>query len=356
MFGVSADHTVRSRGLAFTGRPRVVIWAMAHCVRTFSCILVAALTACQPARDDAQKQIASSASVKSIAPAGKFARGRAETLDIASWNIEWFGDPTNGPSNEPQQLRNARDVIAGVDADVWGLAEIVDESEFNQLKMQLPGYDGFLANARIVSNRRSSYGATEQKVGILFKRSVASLVGARVILSQNNRDFAGRPPLEVTLRVTLNGATEEVICIVLHMKATADEASWMRRSNASRALKRYLDDTYPTQRVIVMGDWNDDVNRSISIGKPSPYQNFVDDASHYHFVTKSLDDRGVSSTTGHRSLIDHHLVTNELAADEIPNSAEVIAADRMIKDFRRTTSDHFPVLSHYAVSAHGTRH
>ncbi len=330
---------------------------MSHFTRTVSCVVVAALAACQPSPADAPQRSTSTASaaVPNTAPAGKFARGRAETLDIASWNIEWFGDPTNGPSNEPQQLRNAREVIASVDADVWGLAEIVDESEFNQLKTQLPDYDGFLANARLVSNRGSSYSATEQKVGILFKRSVASLVRARVILQQNDRDFAGRPPLEVTLRVTLNGATEEVICVVLHMKATADEASWMRRFNASRALKRYLDDTYPTQRVIVMGDWNDDVNRSISIGKPSPYQNFVDDATHYHFVTKSLDDRGVSSTTGHRSLIDHHLVTNELAADEIPNSAEVIAGDRMIKDFRRTTSDHFPVLSHYAVPAGGTR-
>ncbi len=328
---------------------------MSYFSRTFSCVVVAALAACQPSPDDAQQRAASPASASKTVPAGEFARGRAETLDIASWNIEWFGDPTNGPSNEPQQLRNARDVIRGVDADIWGVAEIVDESEFNQLKAQLPDYEGFLANARIVSSRRSSYSATEQKVGILYKRSVASLVSARVILPQNDRDFAGRPPLEVTFRVTVNGATEELICIVLHMKATADEASWLRRSNASRALKRYLDDTYPTQRVIVMGDWNDDVNRSISIGKPSPYQNFVDDASHYHFVTKSLDDRGVSSTTGHRSLIDHHLVTNELAVDELPNSAEVIAGDRMIKDFRRTTSDHFPVLSHYVVPAHSTR-
>ena len=35
-------------------------------------------------------------------------KGSATTLDIASWNIEWFGDTGNGPSNETLQLQNAR--------------------------------------------------------------------------------------------------------------------------------------------------------------------------------------------------------------------------------------------------------
>ena len=61
-------------------------------------------------------------------------KGTDTTLDIASWNIEWFGDPSNGPTNEALQLQNARAVIAGADMDIWGVAEIVSLTQWNNLK------------------------------------------------------------------------------------------------------------------------------------------------------------------------------------------------------------------------------
>jgi hypothetical protein len=73
------------------------------------------------------------------------ARGDAATLDIASWNLEWFGDPANGPADEALQLQNARDVIAGTDFDLWGLVEVVDAARWASLE-SLPGYAGILAN------------------------------------------------------------------------------------------------------------------------------------------------------------------------------------------------------------------
>lgn len=315
------------------------------CAVLFGCV------ACQPTGDTRGAASAVVAAADARAAVGS-ATG---SLDIASWNIEWFGDPGNGPSNESQQEQNARDVIVSADAEIWGVAEIVDEAQWNRLKSDLPDYDGVLASARAVTGRGNAYSATEQKVGILFKRSVASVLRAKLILQQHDRDFAGRPPLEVTLRVTMNGVSEELVCIVVHMKARQDAESWTRRAGAARALKRYLDDTYPTQRVMVMGDWNDDVTRSITIGKPSPYRDFVDDSSRYRFVTKALDERGVSSTVGNRSMVDHHLVTNELAADEQPNSARVLSSFTGIRDFRRSTSDHYPVVSRYTVNGDARR-
>ncbi|HEX8272510.1 MAG TPA: lamin tail domain-containing protein [Longimicrobiaceae bacterium] len=275
------------------------------------------------------------------------AKGAANTLDVASWNIEWFGDTSNGPSNETLQLSNARDVIAGTDFDVWGVAEIAGQTQWNSLESQLTGYTGFLASESTVTNGSAYYGATEQKVGILYKSSVATLLGAKVILTANDADFAGRPPLEVKLRVTLNGATEDVVVIVLHMKAFNDAASWQRRQNASVALKTYLDATYPTQKVIVVGDWNDDVDTSITSGSPSPYQNFVGDAADYAFPTRALSLAGVSSTTSYPDMIDHHLDTDELYAALVPGSTEVYRVDSYVASYDATTSDHFPVLSRY---------
>jgi endonuclease/exonuclease/phosphatase family metal-dependent hydrolase len=219
------------------------------------------------------------------------AKGSGSTLDIASWNIEWFGDTANGPTNESLQLQNARAVIAGADMDIWGVAEIVSLAQWNSLKAQLPGYAGFIAKEPNVINGAAFYSGfsnTEQNVGILYKTSVATVTDARVILTANDFDFSGRPPLQVTLRVMINGRIENVVVIILHAKCCSDSASWTRRRNAANALKSYLDANFPTQKVWVIGDFNDDVDASITPGSPSPYANFVNDAARYRFPTKAL--------------------------------------------------------------------
>jgi endonuclease/exonuclease/phosphatase family metal-dependent hydrolase len=281
------------------------------------------------------------------------AKGTAATLDVASWNIEWFGATGSGPGNETLQLQNARDIINGTDFDIWGVAEIADQAAWNSLESQLPGYTGFLASESTVTSGSAYYGATEQKVGILYRSSIATLVGARVILTANDADFAGRPPLEVRLNVTLNGTTEQVVVIVLHMKAFDDVPSWQKRANAGAALKAYLDSTWPTQKVIVVGDWNDDVDTSITAGQATPYQNFVADAADYVFPTRALSLAGISSTTSYPDIIDHHLNTNELNATLVPGSAEVYRVDSYVSSYDASTSDHFPVLSRYTFGSTG---
>lgn len=281
------------------------------------------------------------------------ARGSDTTLDIASWNIEWFGNTGLGPSNETLQRDNARDVIQGTDFDIWGVEEIVSTSHFESLLDRLPGYDGFLANDPMVESGSSFYSGGEQKVGIVFKTDVASVQRARVILTQNDHEFAGRPPLEVTMRVTVNGATEDLVVIVLHAKAISNTSSWERRRDGAEALKAHIDSNYPSQNVIVIGDFNDDVDTSITSGKPSPYQNFIDDAADYAFPTEELTEEGLSSTVSHPDMIDHHLATDELMAGYIDGSADVYFVDDFISRYGDTTSDHYPVLTRYALGGGG---
>jgi hypothetical protein len=278
------------------------------------------------------------------------ARGGATTLDIASWNIEWFGDPGNGPTNDALQLQNVRDVVSGTDFDIWGFAEVVSSSQWNSLESQLPGYTGFVANEPNVVNGAayySDFSNTEQKVGILYKSSLATVLDARVILTANDYDFGGRPPMQVTLRVTLNGLTEDIVVIVQHPKCCSDTTSWQRRVNASTALKSYLDTTFPTQKVWVIGDFNDDVDTSIAPGHASPYANFVGDAARYRFPTQALSLAGIASTVGYPDTIDHHLNTNESNALYIADSAAVYRVDQYIASYGTTTTDHYPVLSRY---------
>jgi endonuclease/exonuclease/phosphatase family metal-dependent hydrolase len=313
------------------------------------------LAACQLSGDGANDDpgaLAETAQAVSVP-----ARGSATTLDIGSWNIEFFGDTSNGPTNEPLQLSNVRDVIGGTDFDLWGLEEVVSTAQFNSLVSQLPGYAGFLANDPSVVNGAafySDFNNLEQKVGLLFKTSIASVLGAALILTQNDSDFAGRPPLEVKLRISLNGTTEDVVVVVMHPKCCSDSTSYQRRVNASNALKAYLDATYPTQKVWVIGDWNDDVDTSIFSGHVSPYQNFVTDSARYVVQTKALSDAGIASTVSFPDVIDHHMNTNEVAATYIASSVEVYRVDSFVPGYGTTTSDHFPVLSRYTFSGGGT--
>lgn len=94
--------------------------------------------------------------------------------------------------------------MAGADMDVWGLSEVVSTSAFNTLVSGMPGYTG-LANDPIVPNGPqyySDFSNAEQKVALVWRSSMATLVSAKVILTNQNSNFAGRPPVEYTLRGT----------------------------------------------------------------------------------------------------------------------------------------------------------
>jgi endonuclease/exonuclease/phosphatase family metal-dependent hydrolase len=280
-------------------------------------------------------------------------RGAPDTLDFGSYNLEWFGDPNNGPSNDAVQRQNAYEVIAGADLDIWGLAEIVSTSQFSQLKTQLTGYAGLLAGDASVTNGPAYYGGSEQKVGILYKSAIASVTSARIILTGSDYEFAGRPPLEVRLRVTLNGRTEDIVVVVMHAKCCSDTTSWQRRQSASIALKSYLDATYPTEKVWVIGDFNDDLDTSISSGRATPYANFVSDNARYRFPTQALTSAGISTTLSYSDAIDHHLASNEAFANYVAGSVEAYRVDQQIANYSSSTSDHLPVLSRYRWNSGG---
>jgi hypothetical protein len=280
---------------------------------------------------------------------------------VGQWNLEWFGSDGNGPPRSTSdggplddlQIAHARDVIGGAGAHLWGLVEMVDTADFQTLKAQLPGYAGFLSNDPLVQLGSSYYSPGEQKLGVLYD-SQLTLQDARLILTEADVDFAGRPPLRVDFTTSIHGSDSALTVILVHMKAFEDLASYDRRQRASIALKNYLDTNLPSSRVLVLGDWNDDVDVSISHDTtgtplPSPYDNFVSAPSAYSFVTRPLSLAGEHSTVDYPDMIDHALATDELVADYVPNSAHVLHPN-WIPDYAGTTSDHYPVLSLYDFS------
>ncbi|AGC45153.1 putative lipoprotein [Myxococcus stipitatus DSM 14675] len=276
-------------------------------------------------------------------------------VSVGNWNIEWFGDMANGPADDALQLTNVQKVLSDANVDIWGLVEVVNSEHFDNLKARLPDYDGFLADDSRVADGALHYSPFAQKVGVLFKKNQVQVLGAEVILADVKYLFAFRPPLRLDLRVQRQGNAVDMTVIVLHMKAATTGTDYLRRADASIALKNYLDTTLPTDRVIVLGDWNDDVDTSIVVNPAtaqffaSPYANFVVDAADYRFTTEPFSLAGVSSTTTYRDFIDHQLISHELELDYLPSSTEVVRP--AIPNYRTSTSDHYPIISRFEMSA-----
>lgn len=284
-------------------------------------------------------------------------------LTVAEWNLEFFGKADAGPSDDALQTANVSAVMGPLNADLWALEEVCDEDHFHQvienLRVQYgEDYGYVLANDPSIGNAYPGFaGSWGQKTAVLYKKSVATLLGAQLVYQSGwGGDFVGRDPLELHLRLDpQGGAAQEAYFIVIHLKALADDASYALRQRESVDLKGYLDSDRASDAVFVVGDWNDQLDRSItcngSVCNASPFANFVEDPGHYRFVT---DGFGPSepTTVHYASAIDHHLITDELMDRYVPGSAHVDRPDQpghvpYIPEYGRTTSDHFPTVTRY---------
>lgn len=276
-------------------------------------------------------------------------QGADDTFDVANWNVEWFMLQGQGPSDEELQLANVSSAIRQADLDLWGLSELVRKAEFDRLVASLPDYDGLLVTDPRVEGGED-YNAS-QKVGLIFKRDVVSVQSARVLFAPQDDLFAGRPPLEASLRVKVGADSVDLTVVVVHLKANTGPAQqvWDMRRQSLELLKSHLDAEHPGDPVLVIGDFNDDTDKSTAKGFPTPFAPFLAEPGNYTFLTKSLSDRQESSTVSFREFIDHQLATNEAASLFVPDSARVVRLDSVVPDYGKTTSDHFPVMSRLAL-------
>jgi endonuclease/exonuclease/phosphatase family metal-dependent hydrolase len=281
----------------------------------------------------------------SPAPSPAHSVDRPDTVDVGSWNVEWLGDPDAGPDDEALQLANVADVLYDLDFDLVGLVEVVSEDAFEELMASLPGVQGLLVTDPLVQGGQAAYGAGEQKVALVM-RDRFSVTSARVILAEESWAFAGRPPMEVSLAFTEDGEPRTLDVVVAHFKAMADWDGYSRRQRASEALEAWLAAEHPRDWVLVVGDFNDDLDASTYRDRVSPFANFVGDPA-YRFTTQALSIAGTSTTVHFGSTIDHHLATASLARRFEEGSAAVLRPDAWIDDYGDTTSDHYPVLTRY---------
>ncbi|MEK0440230.1 MAG: hypothetical protein RLZZ504_1146 [Bacteroidota bacterium] len=269
--------------------------------------------------------------------------GTDTTLDVGNWNVEWFGDSLNGPSNEVTQLKNVTEVINNMDLDVMGLCEISNPGYWAKLQANLPQYGAVITNY-----------AQTQKTALLYKKSMFRLLYSKSILLAFDYEFAsGRFPLDVALESQWGSKKDTLYFWVIHLKANTGStseklASYDRRAKAAEELKNYLD---PKKRWkgVVLGDWNDDLDVSIVSGKSSPFLVWRNDTN-YVFPSYRLSLAKQKSTASYSEMIDHQCVTPSLKGNFLSNQSGVMVGDSYIASYRLNTSDHYPVWARFSMA------
>ena len=123
--------------------------------------------------------------------------------------------------------------------------------------------------------------------------------------------------------------------------ATTTDADGVRRAQAE--LGREGASALADDLVLIPGDWNDDVDESITEGRDTPYRMFVADTSAWVFPTGELSAAGATSHLRFTEVIDHILGSDEAMAHYEAESALAYRVDEYIVDYLQTVSDHIPV-------------
>ncbi|MCH7397046.1 chitobiase/beta-hexosaminidase C-terminal domain-containing protein [Belliella sp. DSM 107340] len=293
-----------------------------------------------------------------------------KTFDVVNWNVEWFGSSNSGqgPTNVDLQLQNVKTIIEDLDADVYAFQEITDLDKFYELADALPGYRGF--NSPAVSQAGDFSQA--QKLTYLYKTATVDSVTTRVLLQDvNPADLVGYPsgadrfwasgrlPYLFEVRTNINGVQKNINLINVHTRSngggeSAANPRYAMRKYDINVLKDSLDMYYSDVPLIILGDFNDDLDETVA-DQTAPtvntaetsFINYINDPENYIPITISLSNAGLRTFPSFENVIDHQIISNELLDNWIVNSERIVAPYDLIPNFDNTTSDHLPIKTRF---------
>ena len=287
------------------------------------------------------------------------------TLEVVNYNMEWFGStqPGLGPNDKNQQEANMKTIFGSIKADIFGLLEVVDINRLRNVVNSLPGYSMAVSDfGSYADNAQDPDYAGAQKLAFVYKTAMFQNVKISDLLrcteAQNCPDFnywsGGRFPYVMDADVTLNGVTKHVTFVLIHAKANTSPTAtaYARRKNGADDLKAVLDANYPGKNFVVLGDFNDDLDQTITAGIVPPttsYSSFTGDPSNYFPLTLPLSLSGKKSTVSYNDMIDQVIVSKTMNTFYINRTAEVLSSVAgLVANYGNTTTDHYPVLTRYA--------
>lgn len=295
------------------------------------------------------------------------------TLEVVNWNIEWFGATSNGPSNKAQQAANVKTIFGNLNADIYGLSEVVDTALFRNSTLPA-GYNVIFSDFGSYADDKNHSGYPQaQKLAFMYRTDIIKPVQWFGVLRDTyypsnltnngtNSPYknwsSGRFPFLMEAKVLVNGTEETVYFIEIHAKANTGDAaaqndSYDRRKGGALQLKQYIDANLAGKKVIILGDFNDVLNSDKTIapkpaGTGTSYSDFTNEPANYFPVTLPLSLAGKRSTAGFATVIDNVIINKNLNDNYLSNSAEVLdQVTSLVTSYSSTTTDHYPIQTRY---------
>ncbi|MEO8239306.1 MAG: T9SS type A sorting domain-containing protein [Flavobacterium sp.] len=304
---------------------------------------------------------------------------KADTFDIVTYNLEFFGSDVKGsdgvefgPTDDALQIDNVAKVMNKLNADVYVVQEVSDDPSIDLLIQKL-NINGKTFDKTISTSWSYSFNAPEpdfppQKLVVLYNTQTTTVKSTRVMFKDlydevrantttlpnypgNDDSFfsSGRLPYMVQIETNIGGVKKLVNLIDLHARANSgtDISKYNMRKYDAQLLKDSLDVYYPNSNLMILGDFNDDVKASVITPNPSSYEAFVNDTSNYNALTLGISQAGAYSYLSSTGFLDHIVISNELTDEYITNSIAVYDPRTDIANYTTTTSDHGPVIARF---------
>jgi hypothetical protein len=151
----------------------------------------------------------------------------------------------------------------------------------------------------------------------------------------------------------VDGIRKRISFINLHAKAEIgeDPSNYFRRKGAAKLMYDSLADNHLEEHFIVAGDYNDDLDSTISSVAPislTPYYPFMSDDFRFTPASYWNSQRGDNSYIGYDNVIDHVLLSSEMNNDYVPFSC-IIRKDvtEWVTNYQSELSDHYPVVARF---------
>ncbi|MFL2988236.1 hypothetical protein DBW61_02545 [bacterium] len=253
-----------------------------------------------------------------------------EGIEIITWNCEFF------PAANDSTIKALSEIVKDIDVDIIAFQEIKKAGWFEKLMQRLPEYSYII-----------SMQASFMDLAIIYKKDMFDFISHTELFSDNDYNFAGRPPLKLDLRDKKTNT--EFSIVNLHMKCC--DSGLKRRKKASQMLYDYIVST-DINNYIVLGDWNDDLKDSENEHCFTP---FLNDDNFYFVNNQIVWDLNQASYPKHPyfSFLDHILVHKSLVSLESINNVVTIPIDEYMNGYdiyETYISDHKPVLLSFNIN------
>lgn len=293
-----------------------------------------------------------------------------ETFDVSTFNLEFFGTNVRGatgqefgPADDTLQVRHVARVIRRMGSDLIAVQEVSDRVAWDTLMRLLPQYKSMISNRWSHSMDPPDPNFPPQQIGFIYDTTAVELIAAQPMFKNLYDDIragktnlpgypggsssfwsSGRLPFRATVRVKALNEKRTIQVIDIHAKSGAAQTDHDRRKYDAAVLYDSLTQNFTNQSVVLMGDFNDEISKSITPGAASPYQPFMDDTVHFAVLTRTTVGYSYPATKG---FIDHVIVSKDLLPWLLGGSVRTEDARKYVTNYTTTTSDHLPVTARF---------